>query len=200
MATVKISELPAGQVVGDTTADATFVVKSGVADGGSAVGVKLDTTNALATDFAKPVQFATGGGELGAFQKYAGSHWLAVNYVSILAGPIGGGSVQSSAVVIDGANLQITIGSNGLFRWTATAGGGGGFGTPDLAWGRAAANIANLTNASTGGAAIQFTEMTAPSAGASNTARLFCRDNGSGKSQLCVIFATGAIQVVATEP
>ena len=38
------------------------------------------------------------------------------------------------------------------------------------------------------------------SAGQAYTARLFCRDNGSGKSQLCVIFATGAIQVVATEP
>ncbi len=48
--------------------------------------------------------------------------------------------------------------------------------------------------------AISFAEMTAPAAGAANTGRLFCRDNGSGKSQLCVIFATGAIQVLATEP
>jgi hypothetical protein len=47
---------------------------------------------------------------------------------------------------------------------------------------------------------IQFSEMTAPSGGAANTARLFCRDNGSGKSQLCVIFNSGAIQVIATEP
>jgi hypothetical protein len=28
---------------------------------------------------------------------------------------------------------------------------------------------------------------------------LFCRDN-SGKTELCVIFATGAVQVIATEP
>lgn len=48
--------------------------------------------------------------------------------------------------------------------------------------------------------AIEFAEMTAPSNGAANTARLFCRDNGSGKSQLCVIFGSGAIQVLATEP
>lgn len=46
----------------------------------------------------------------------------------------------------------------------------------------------------------EMVEITAPSAGASNTARLFCRDNGGGKSQLCVIFATGAIQIIATEP
>ena len=47
---------------------------------------------------------------------------------------------------------------------------------------------------------IQFTEMTAPAAGAVNTGRLFARDNGSGKTQLAVIFNTGAIQVLATEP
>jgi hypothetical protein len=48
--------------------------------------------------------------------------------------------------------------------------------------------------------AIEFAEMTAPSGGAANAARLFCRDNGAGKSQLCVIFNTGAVQVLATEP
>lgn len=48
--------------------------------------------------------------------------------------------------------------------------------------------------------AMEFAEMTAPSGGVANTARLFARDNGSGKTQLCVIFATGAIQVLATEP
>lgn len=39
-----------------------------------------------------------------------------------------------------------------------------------------------------------------PGAPAANTARLFVRDNGAGKTQLCVRFATGAIQVIATEP
>ncbi len=48
--------------------------------------------------------------------------------------------------------------------------------------------------------AMEFAEMTAPAAGVANTARLFCRDNGAGKSQLCVIFNTGAIQVLATQP
>jgi hypothetical protein len=47
---------------------------------------------------------------------------------------------------------------------------------------------------------IEMVEMTAPSAGAANSARLFARDNGSGKTQLCVQFATGAVQVIATEP
>ena len=47
--------------------------------------------------------------------------------------------------------------------------------------------------------AIEFAEMTAPAAGAANTGRLFCRDS-SGKTQLCIIFSSGAIQVIATQP
>jgi hypothetical protein len=39
-----------------------------------------------------------------------------------------------------------------------------------------------------------------PSAPSANRGRLYLRDNGSGKTQLCVRFNTGAIQVLATEP
>ena len=45
---------------------------------------------------------------------------------------------------------------------------------------------------------VQLSEMTAP-AGTVNGARLFARDNG-GKTELCVVFGTGAVQVIATEP
>lgn len=44
------------------------------------------------------------------------------------------------------------------------------------------------------------TEMAAPAAGAANTGRLFFVDNGSGKTVAKIQFATGAAQVVATEP
>jgi hypothetical protein len=47
---------------------------------------------------------------------------------------------------------------------------------------------------------IDMTEQTAPSAPGVNRARLFVQDNGSGKTQLCVRFNTGAVQVLATEP
>lgn len=43
-------------------------------------------------------------------------------------------------------------------------------------------------------------ETTDPAAPAANNAIIFCRDNGSGKTQICVLFPTGAVQVVATEP
>lgn len=50
------------------------------------------------------------------------------------------------------------------------------------------------------GNGVQFTEMTAPSAPAANKVILFAQDNGAGKTQLMALFASGAAQVVATEP
>jgi hypothetical protein len=46
----------------------------------------------------------------------------------------------------------------------------------------------------------ELVEIGTPSAPASNHARLFIRDNGSGKTQLCVRFHTGAVKVLATQP
>lgn len=41
---------------------------------------------------------------------------------------------------------------------------------------------------------------TQPAAPAANQGTLFARDNGAGKTQLCVIFNTGVVQVLATQP
>lgn len=46
---------------------------------------------------------------------------------------------------------------------------------------------------------LELEERTAPS-GLSNHARIYAKDNGSGKTQLVVIFGSGAEQVIATEP
>lgn len=43
-------------------------------------------------------------------------------------------------------------------------------------------------------------QITDPAAPAANHGRVYMRDNGSGKTQFCVRFATGAIQVLATQP
>lgn len=45
-----------------------------------------------------------------------------------------------------------------------------------------------------------ISEIATPAAPSVNIGRLFTRDNGSGKTQVCVRFNTGAVQVVATEP
>jgi hypothetical protein len=47
---------------------------------------------------------------------------------------------------------------------------------------------------------IVMTEQVPPAAPPVNQLKLFARDNGSGKTQLCVQFPTGAVQPIATEP
>lgn len=47
---------------------------------------------------------------------------------------------------------------------------------------------------------VEGAEITDPAAPAANSGRLYFRDNGAGKTQLVVRFATGAVQVIATEP
>lgn len=48
---------------------------------------------------------------------------------------------------------------------------------------------------------MQYVEQTSdPAAPSADRAKVFARDNGSGKTQLCVRFPTGAVQVIATEP
>ena len=46
----------------------------------------------------------------------------------------------------------------------------------------------------------ELSEIGTPAAPAPNRARLFVKDNGAGKTQLCVRFNTGAVQIVATQP
>jgi hypothetical protein len=47
---------------------------------------------------------------------------------------------------------------------------------------------------------LEMEEQAAPGAPGANRGRVFVRDNGGGKTQLCVRFPTGAVQVLATEP
>lgn len=46
----------------------------------------------------------------------------------------------------------------------------------------------------------QMPEQSSAPSGVANTARLYAIDNGAGKTQLVVIFGSGAAQVLATEP
>ena len=73
-------------------------------------------------------------------------------------------------------------------------------GFDDLGLSRAAAGILFVNNGATGGAAIQMVEQTAPAAPATNGVRIYAEDNGSGKTRLMALFATGAAQQLAIEP
>lgn len=70
----------------------------------------------------------------------------------------------------------------------------------DIGIARMAASVLGVTNGSTGGGALQLTEMTAPSAPATNNVIIYAVDNGSGKTQLMALFPTGAAQQIAIEP
>lgn len=65
---------------------------------------------------------------------------------------------------------------------------------------RFAINSGLLVNSA--GEFIEFQEngVNDAAAGAADTGRLYVRDNGVGKTQLCVRFNTGAVQVIATQP
>jgi hypothetical protein len=93
--------------------------------------------------------------------------------------------------------------------------GGSGSATPDVSFGRGGSNLftvglvasnaleistAALAGAGTG-AFLGLWELSGDaSAPAANGARLYLKDNGSGKTQLCARFNSGAVQVLATEP
>lgn len=108
-------------------------------------------------------------------------------------------SSQGLAVISFRNSGFVRVGSGGGYEWSPTTDPDAG---TDLALIRQEAGILKLSNASSGatGAVMQFVEIAAPAAPAANNVRLFSQDNGSGKTQLCAIFATGVVQCFATEP
>ena len=88
-----------------------------------------------------------------------------------------------------GTSSQVTIGD--------VFGVGPGFTFSDLTdtlLYRSGAGILTLHNA------MNMPERADPAAPAANNGIVYMRDNGAGKTQLCVRFPTGAVQVLATEP
>jgi hypothetical protein len=61
-------------------------------------------------------------------------------------------------------------------------------------------SIGGLVNISGQTGHSEMIEMTAPAAPAANRVRIYAVDNGSGKTQLMALFATGAAQQIAIEP
>jgi hypothetical protein len=89
------------------------------------------------------------------------------------------------------ADARLRIATDGGIAW------GDGSGSFDVRLSRSAANVLALD----AGDGLQFAEATADlAAPAANGARLYTRDNGSGKTQLVVRFNTGQVIVIATQP
>jgi hypothetical protein len=57
-----------------------------------------------------------------------------------------------------------------------------------------------ITNGGSAGESLQFAEMTAPAAPAANQVRIYAEDDGTGKTRLMALFATGVAQQIAIQP
>jgi hypothetical protein len=105
---------------------------------------------------------------------------------------------QNTACVLGGNSGVFQLGASGLFGWGPTTDPNGA--AKDTAWARAAASIIRPTDGSTGGGALEFKTMSAPSSPSTGFFRFYAKDNGSGKVQVVVKFSDGTETVLATQP
>lgn len=142
------------------------------------------------------------------------------NVVSVGNGYYGGTSTDKDIYIESGAGLHTSIGDTlnfgikhagtGMFTLnmpllTPTVSGTGPIARVD---GNGILGLQGLSSTDmslTGYSSLQvdshvaLAEVGDPS-GTANKGKLYVKDNGAGKSQLCVIFGSGATQVIATEP
>lgn len=107
-----------------------------------------------------------------------------------MAGTTQTGGTTGTTSGFKGNAFGVTLRSDTGVFWNSTADTNG---SADTALTRAGAGILGVP-------ILQGVEVSAPAAPAANGYRLFAQDNGAGKTQLMVLFATGAAQQVAIEP
>ena len=136
--------------------------------------------------------------------------------------------VSAAGINVSAPTSQIGFSTNGLSRWNvANAGhllaasdntvdiGASGANRPRNLFIAGSATIGGDATVSGGSglavtsgpavlvgsnARVELVEVTAPAAPAANRVRIYAVDNGSGKTQLMALFATGAAQQIAIEP
>lgn len=98
---------------------------------------------------------------------------------------------------------QVKLVAANLIGWTASSINA----TFDTALSRVSAGIVAVGTGAAGNASgelraaiLSGQEIAAPAAPAADGFRIFAQDNGAGKTQLMVIFATGAAQQIAIQP
>jgi hypothetical protein len=122
---------------------------------------------------------------------------ILTNHIGLSAIFEGGNStfsfgIGSSNNTINGAVVELA-GYFGFYDFANTS--------PNIRLYREAAGVLGVRGTSTTvGGALGFIEQTAPAAPATNGVRIYAEDNGSGKTRLMAIFATGAAQQIAIEP
>lgn len=106
-------------------------------------------------------------------------------------------SGNSNFAAFDTAIVALGLKSDWQFAWSSTTPLGAGV---DTGLKRVSAGVVGVTNGSTGGGALSFIEMTAPSAPSANGCYLYTEDDGAGKTRLMALFSSGAAQQVAIQP
>lgn len=187
-------------------ADSTVI--GGTAEANPGAAVASGAASLAAGDYASATgsaSVAVGAGDgAGLGASAPGDNCVAVGYDS-LAGVSGGNA--GCTVVGDEAtgtgDQCVAIGDNAHVTgdFSVAIGGGAESGNVDsVALGNGTVTGADK-QVRIAGRHLELDEVaTAPGNGPANSARLYARDNGSGKTQLVVIFGSGAVQVLATEP
>lgn len=144
----------------------------GVADGATyAPHIRVLDTSAFAANVGGGIAF---GGYQDATPNYRSFGLVAALKENATSGNRAGYFVIATSDATNGLTERVRVSSTGMV------------------------SIAAQTNV---GGAIELNELSSDvAAGAANTARFFAKDNGSGKTLLCVRFATGTVQTIATEP
>lgn len=109
---------------------------------------------------------------------------------AVIFGSVTGGAVQIGAAANTGdADISLELSIRGAGHIIADG--------PIISVGSATATDFILSGTTQ---TLSGSEVTPPSAPAANNFKLFSQDNGAGKTQLCVIFNSGAVQCFATQP
>lgn len=166
----------AGTITSSVTA--LTITQTWNASGTTFMPMSIDITNTASSSNSRPFRIRVGGSSVFDVSREGN--------LSIESGAVTAGA---NGITLNNSRDLAFVGSFvGRVKWS------------DVGLSRSAAGILNVDNASTGAAALEFREQTAPSAAAANAVRIYAQDNGAGKTQLMAIFATGAAQQIAIEP
>jgi hypothetical protein len=145
-------------------------------------------TEKLGTGAARALEFQTDG---------ATRLTIATN--GGISTPTTGGTITIQSSFSTNSSFNFVAYNAGQIGW-ASAGSVGPSTALDTGFVRAGGAVVRVTNGSTGGGAMQMTEMTAPAAPAADNVRIYAEDDGAGKTRLMALFATGAAVQIAIEP
>jgi hypothetical protein len=172
----------------------------------TAQAFRLYNTFTDASNYERAVfQYSTNVLEIGHVAAGTGSTARPVVFVAQTSGAwhwretANGGTNFTRMTLTNESAPKLKLRQSGSFGWTSASSDASGAVAAGLT--SLAAGVTRVTGSSeTIGGSLEFIEQTAPAAPATNGVRIYAEDNGSGKTRLMALFATGAAQQIAIEP